>query len=46
MEDFTLPSVASKNGSAVHPFFQNVGPILITPKKEKRKWKKYSNIFF
>jgi hypothetical protein len=37
MEDFTLPRVASKNGSDVHPFSQNTRPILISQKKNSEK---------
>jgi hypothetical protein len=48
MEDFTLPSVgvgqASKNGGAIHPFFQNAMPspnFLIIPKKKLKILKNF-----
>jgi hypothetical protein len=37
MEDFTLPSVASKNGSVVHPFSQNAKPIFVMQKFNNKK---------
>jgi hypothetical protein len=37
MGDFTLPSVASKNGSVVHPFSQNAKPIFVMQKFNNKK---------
>jgi hypothetical protein len=37
LQDFTLPSVASKNGGAVHPFSQKPWPIPQTSKKNIQK---------
>jgi hypothetical protein len=36
MEDLTLPSVASKNGGVVHPFFQKPWPIFQTSRRRKK----------
>jgi hypothetical protein len=44
MEDFTLPSVGSKNESVVHPFSQNARPISKLPHNtQKNKFKNQKN---